>query len=85
MPGLMVLTVTPVSAVAMAPDALGERPHPRFYGTFPRVLGRYVRETGLPSLPEAVRKMTGEPADRGRLARRGYPRPGYAADVVVFS
>lgn len=70
--------------VAMAQASLADRPHPRFYGTFPRVLGRYVRDTGLITLAAAVRKMTGEPADRCRLAGRGYLRPGYAADLVVF-
>ena len=71
--------------LAMAADALSERPHPRFYGTYPRILGRYVREVGLLSLEEAVRKMTGEPADRCGLTTRGYIRQGYAADIVVFS
>jgi N-acyl-D-aspartate/D-glutamate deacylase len=70
--------------VAMAQAALADRPHPRFYGTFPRVLGRYARDTALITLAAAVRKMTGEPADRCRLAGRGYLRPGYAADLVVF-
>jgi N-acyl-D-amino-acid deacylase len=49
------------------------------------VLGRYARDTGLIPLEEAVRKMTGEPADRCRLAGRGYLRPGYAADLVIFA
>lgn len=79
------LSVVGSDGVAMAHDALGDRPHPRFYGTFPRVLGRYVRDTGLIPLAEAVRKMTGEPADRCRLAGRGYLRPGYAADLVIFA
>jgi N-acyl-D-aspartate/D-glutamate deacylase len=70
--------------VAMAWDALSERPHPRFYGTFPRVLGRYVRDKGVLSLEDAVRKMSGEPADRFHIARRGYIKPGYAADLVLF-
>jgi N-acyl-D-aspartate/D-glutamate deacylase len=58
--------------------------HPRSYGTFPRVLGRYVRERSLLSLPAAIRKMTSLPADRLRLADRGAVRPGYAADLVLF-
>ena len=70
--------------VAMAWDALSERPHPRFYGTFPRVLGRYVRDKGVLSLEDAVRKMSGEPADRFHIARRGYIKPDYAADLVLF-
>jgi dihydroorotase/N-acyl-D-amino-acid deacylase len=65
--------------------ALGEgHPHPRAYGTFPRVLARYVREKRLLTLEEAVRKMTSMPAARIGLADRGVLRPGAAADVVVF-
>ncbi|HUB69988.1 MAG TPA: D-aminoacylase [Acidimicrobiales bacterium] len=71
--------------IAMAKRSLGEKPHPRFYGTFPRVLGRYVRDKGVLSLEEAVRKMSGEPADRFRVSKRGYVKPGYAADLVIFS
>jgi len=59
-------------------------PHPRHYGTFARVLGRYVREEGVLALPEAVRKMTALPADILGLADRGRLRAGAAADVVVF-
>jgi N-acyl-D-amino-acid deacylase len=58
--------------------------HPRSYGTFPRVLGVYVRERGLLSLPTAVRKMTGVPAERLGFTDRGVVRPGYAADLVLF-
>jgi len=71
--------------VAMAATALSERPHPRFYGTFPRVLGRYVREKAVLRLEDAVRKMSGEPADRCRIPRRGYVKAGFAADLVLFS
>lgn len=60
------------------------RPHPRLWGTFPRVLGRYSREEKLISLAEAIRKMTGMPAQRFRLPRRGLIREGYAADLVLF-
>jgi dihydroorotase/N-acyl-D-amino-acid deacylase len=59
-------------------------PHPRGYGTFPRVLGKYLREEGLLSLPEAIHKMTGLPAARLGLADRGLLREGYAADLVIF-
>lgn len=59
-------------------------PHPRYYGTFPRVLGRYVRELKLISLEDAVRKMTSLPASRLGLWDRGLLRPGMLADVVVF-
>lgn len=64
-------------------DVLG-LPHPRSYGTFPRVLARYVREEGVLTLPEAVRKMTSWPAARMRLERRGLLREGFWADVVIF-
>ena len=60
------------------------RPHPRLWGTFPRVLGRYCREKRLLSLPEAVHKMTGMPAQRFGLAGRGLIREGCCADMVLF-
>jgi N-acyl-D-aspartate/D-glutamate deacylase len=60
------------------------RPHPRLWGTFPRVLGHYVRDVGLFPLEEAVRKMTGLTAQRFGLANRGMLREGYAADLVLF-
>ena len=59
-------------------------PHPRVYGTYPRILGRYVREENLLPLEEAVRKMTSFPAQKLGLTNRGVLRPGAAADVVVF-
>ncbi len=62
----------------------GGKPHPRLYGTFPRVLGRYCRELGLLELPEAIRKMTSAPAGRLGLHDRGLLRPGMKADIVVF-
>jgi len=62
----------------------GGHPHPRCYGTFPRVLARYVREKRLLSLEQAVHKMTGKPARKLRLERRGELREGNFADVVVF-
>ena len=58
--------------------------HPRAYGNFPRVIARYVRERGVLTLEEAVRKMTSWPATRMRLAGRGAIREGLWADVVVF-
>jgi len=61
------------------------RPHPRLWGTFPRVLGRYSREQQLIPLPEAIRKMTGLPAQRFGLAERGMIREGYCADLVLFN
>jgi N-acyl-D-amino-acid deacylase len=60
------------------------KPHPRFYGTFARVLGRYVRELGLISLPQAVYKMTGGAAAALRLGERGLLRDGYWADITLF-
>jgi N-acyl-D-amino-acid deacylase len=59
-------------------------PHPRGAGSFPRVLGRYVRERKVLTLPEAIRKMTSLPADRVRLMDRGRLIVGNAADIVVF-
>jgi len=59
-------------------------PHPRWYGTFPRVLGRYARDEGVISLPQAVRKMTALPAARIGLRERGQVRAGWYADLVVF-
>jgi N-acyl-D-amino-acid deacylase len=59
-------------------------PHPRLWGTFPRVLGHYCRELGLFGLEEAVRRMTGLPAARFGLAKRGAIAVGAYADVTVF-
>jgi dihydroorotase/N-acyl-D-amino-acid deacylase len=59
-------------------------PHPRSYGTFARVLGVYVRERNLLTLEEAVRKMSGFPAQRLGLGERGLLKPGMKADVAVF-
>jgi dihydroorotase/N-acyl-D-amino-acid deacylase len=61
-----------------------DTPHPRAYGTFPRILCRYAREQGILSLEEAVRKMTGLPAARAGLAERGVLKTGLYADVTVF-
>src|SRR5258708_985737 len=61
-----------------------EHPHPRAYGTFPRVLRKFVREDKLLSLEEAIRKMTALPAQKMRLSARGVLKAGMWADVVVF-
>jgi N-acyl-D-amino-acid deacylase len=60
------------------------KPHPRTYGTFPRVLGEYARDRGLFTIETAVHKMTGMPAARLGLKDRGLVRAGYAADLTVF-
>jgi N-acyl-D-aspartate/D-glutamate deacylase len=59
-------------------------PHPRYFGTFPRVLGRYVRELGVITLPEAVKKMTSMNADKIGIADRGRLQAGQWADITVF-
>lgn len=71
---------------AVAPDGVlsEDAVHPRVYGSFPRILGRYVREHGLLRLEDAIRKMTSLPAQRVGLLDRGLLRPGMAADIVVF-
>jgi N-acyl-D-amino-acid deacylase len=61
-----------------------QSPHPRSYGTFARMLGVYVREQHVISLEEAVRKMSGFPAERMKLWDRGMLLPGMKADVIVF-
>ncbi|SFE37090.1 N-acyl-D-amino-acid deacylase [Actinopolyspora alba] len=63
---------------------IGERPHPRGWGTFPRYLARYVRELGLLDLPECIRHMTSAPALRLGLSDRGLVRRGMVADLVLF-
>ena len=61
-----------------------EKPHPRLWGTFPRVLGHYCRELGLLPLEEAVHRMTGVPAGVFGLAGRGTITEGAFADITVF-
>ncbi len=80
------LVMTGSDGSCLAPYGLLGRgkPHPRNYGTFVRVLGRYVREEKNLGLAEAIRKMTSLPASRMRLLDRGLLRPGMAADVTVF-
>jgi N-acyl-D-amino-acid deacylase len=73
------------AAALRAEGALAQgRPHPRAYGTFPRVLGKYVREESVLSLEEAVRRMTSVAATQFGIERRGILREGYFADLVVF-
>jgi N-acyl-D-amino-acid deacylase len=69
-----------------APDGIlgEEHPHPRAYGTFPRILRKYVREDKLLTLQEAIRKFTALPAQRMRLADRGVLKEGTWADIAIF-
>jgi N-acyl-D-amino-acid deacylase len=71
---------------AVSPDGPTGRthPHPRYYGTFPRVLGRYVRELKVITLPDAVKKMTSMNADKLGITDRGRLKEGLVADVTVF-
>lgn len=73
-------------SASLAPEGvfLKSHPHPRAYGSFARVLGKYVREEQVLSLQEAVRRLAALPADNLRLKQRGRLLPGYYADVVVF-
>ncbi|MBK8000292.1 MAG: D-aminoacylase [Verrucomicrobia bacterium] len=73
-------------APSMAPEGpfLKANPHPRAYGTFARVLGKYVRDEKILSMQEAIRRLTSFPAETLKLDRRGKLQPGYFADVVVF-
>jgi len=63
---------------------LSGKPHPRVYGAFPRILGKYVREEKVLTLEEAVYKMTGKPAETFKLKERGFIKEGYYADLVLF-
>jgi len=78
---------SPLTMVArdggVVPPSVGN-PHPRSFGTSARVLARFVRERGLVSLEEAVRKMTSLPASRFGLSSRGLLREGFWADLVLF-
>lgn len=66
------------------PDSATGLTHPRAYGSYPRILGRYVRELGILTLEDAVRKFSSGPALRLGLRDRGLIREGMFADVVVF-
>jgi dihydroorotase/N-acyl-D-amino-acid deacylase len=71
-------------AVALTGPLAEGRAHPRGYGSFPRILGRYVRDEHILSLEDAIRKMTSLAANRVNLIDRGLLKQGYFADVVVF-
>lgn len=64
---------------------LGGKPHPRVYGTFPRILGRYCRDQGILKLEEAVRKMTSLPAEKLRLKTKGRIAENFDADITIFN
>ena len=83
--GLETLLAHPLAAAESDAILTGRgKPHPAAFGTFPRVLGHFVRDRKLFSLEEAVRKATSLPAQRVGLRRRGTLREGNFADVVVF-
>ncbi|HSB12097.1 MAG TPA: D-aminoacylase [Blastocatellia bacterium] len=71
-------------AVALAGPLAEGKAHPRGYGAFPRILGRYVRDERVLTLEEAIRKMTSLAANRVHLEGRGLLKPGFFADIVVF-
>jgi len=73
-----------VGSIAPVGVFLLSQPHPRSYGTFARVLGRFVRGERAASLEDVVRRMTGFPAKNLKLDRRGLLREGFYADVVAF-
>lgn len=74
----------PVGMFGTDSTFIGAKPSPRTYGSFPRVLGQFVRDMALISLPEAVRKMTSYPAQRLGIPDRGLLRDGMKADICVF-
>ncbi len=82
--GLRRFLAHPQAMIGTDSTFLGEKPSPRTYGSYPRVLGQFVRDEGLLSLEEAVQRMTGAPAARLGLGDRGLLRDGYGADLVAF-
>jgi N-acyl-D-amino-acid deacylase len=71
-------------AVAAEGETLESMTHPRTYGNFARLLGKYVRDEKVLSLEEAIRKLTSLPAENLKIAKRGMLSPGFYADVVIF-
>ena len=71
-------------SVAPEPPFTNSQPHPRAYGSFARLLGKYVREEQVITLEDAIHRMTGLPASNLKLDKRGLLAPGYYADIVVF-
>ena len=82
--GLRRFLAHPQAMIGTDSTFLGDKPSPRTYGSYPRILGQFVRDEALLSLEEAVRRMTGAPAERLGLRDRGLLRDGHAADLVVF-
>lgn len=82
---LVAILQGPTTSVACDCGATdGRASHPRYFGTYPRVLGRYVREQGHLTWEDAIRKMTGLPATTIGMVDRGFLAPGMAADITVF-
>lgn len=80
-------TVMLLPYAAVISDSLyggGDNPHPRLYGSFPKMIREYVNERGLLTMETAIRKMTAMPAERVGLLDRGYLKEGYAADINIF-
>ncbi|MEM0084680.1 MAG: D-aminoacylase [Candidatus Methanomethylicia archaeon] len=79
-------TMVGTDGSSIAPyEPLGRgKPHPRSYGTFPRIIGRYARDMKLISIEEAIKKMTSTPANKLGLKDRGLIRKGFYADIVIF-
>jgi N-acyl-D-amino-acid deacylase len=72
---------------SLAPEGvfLKTNPHPRAYGNFSRLLGKYVRDEGVISLEEAIRKLSHLPAENLKISHRGLLKQGYYADIVIFN
>ena len=83
-PDLVKIMQYPDAAIACDCGATRNAAHPRFFGTYPRVLGHYVRQTGALPMAEAVRKMTALPAAIIGMTDRGVISVGMAADITVF-
>lgn len=81
------LVVVGSDGAAVAPYGLlcEGKPHPRHYGTFPRVLGKYTRDEKILTLPQAIKKMTSLTAQKFGLTRRGQIKEGFFADLVIFN
>jgi N-acyl-D-aspartate/D-glutamate deacylase len=84
-PNLRALLTHPRCSVISDGFYVNGRPHPRLFGTFPELLGRYCREQKWMTLPEAIQKITRKPAERFRLKDRGSLEPGAFADITVFN